>query len=775
MSDVSFFVTHGAAFWQALTGVSLAIGGLAAWKLVDRGMRARAARVREALGSAAPSPNPNDHGKPVTLSGTLQLEEDDASREAIAATVVPRGLEQSEEPTPKAKGSAAAGKKLSLDVAGVRVVLDGPIEILVGSRETERCIGRAQGQTLLWDFAGGLGALPPAFGARVLAAGDRVIARGVLRHDPQWGQSYREGSASFALDVEKGDSDLRTIVIAYEGRPRPLARPKTRTVSRALMAPLGVFVVLCAIGEAAVRLHSPLAWAVATATPFRRNDALGLLRDDVHLSTRATPERIDRAVDLDRLRGKCGDAADDAFAHHELARAATLAADCNEPWREAGIHVAAADFPRAADAFARARKRDAHLPFTLSEATAYIVAGKHDQAALALRGLARGWDDARAARARLECAALYEEHRDPQTGEPEAIASLEASDDRDGACSLLGADASRKAPAGNYYYWSGRQNVTDIRSTVALITMERSPADDLEVPTCWASAEDVVFDPRHCLYDVPPALLDSAIRSLEKGPHNPRADFRRAQLTLRLVRSDAYFGEIADARRHVADARALLLGVQGKYSDAELDERSYPFGNANPWDERVADADADARWMAGRARSERKPLDDWDLALDVRGADIPVRRGNDDWHTEMLFAAGKAKHGDVTALAKLADRDARDANQRLWQLALSNDDDALVVRLRDRNMDGRGVVDYLGANQRPELARWVRFDYPTACVTCGLYPLANQIVSRRDAAIAAHADDVATEMGAAARRIRDVLHDRNNAIVLAVISELSPP
>src|SRR5258707_15156741 len=148
MSDVSFFVTHGAALWQALTGVSLAIGGLAAWKLVDRGMRARAARVREGLGSAAPSPNPNDHGKPVTLSGTLRLEDDDASREAIAATVVPRGLEQSEEPTPKAKGAAAAGKKPALERAGVRGGLDGPIQILLGSRDAARCTGRERGQTL---------------------------------------------------------------------------------------------------------------------------------------------------------------------------------------------------------------------------------------------------------------------------------------------------------------------------------------------------------------------------------------------------------------------------------------------------------------------------------------------------------------------------------------------------------------------------------------------------------------------------------------------------
>ena len=97
--------------------------------------------------------------------------------------------------------------KLAIDVAGVKVLLDGPIEILVGSRETERCIDRARGQNLLWDFAGELGALPTAFSARVLCAGDRVIARGILRHDPQWGQHYREGSATFALDVDKTDED----------------------------------------------------------------------------------------------------------------------------------------------------------------------------------------------------------------------------------------------------------------------------------------------------------------------------------------------------------------------------------------------------------------------------------------------------------------------------------------------------------------------------------------------------------------------------------------
>jgi hypothetical protein len=232
-------------------------------------------------------------------------------------------------------------------------------------------------------------------------------------------------------------------------------------------------------------------------------------------------------------------------------------------------------------------------------------------------------------------------------------------------------------------------------------------------------------------------------------------------LHLRLARFDSYLGEIADAREHVAEARALLVLSQGSFTDAQLDD-----GDAyyyRPWQAPPAEnEDLQHRWLANRARTEQKTLDTWDLVLDVRSGQPMTKK--DDWRTEMLMAAGNAKHGDATALARLADRDARDSNQKLWHMALSNDDDALVGRLHDRNLDGRGVVDYLGASPRPELARWVRLDYPTACTSCGLYPLAHQIASRRDAAVAAHADDVATEMGAAARRIRDILNQRENAV-----------
>jgi hypothetical protein len=176
-----------------------------------------------------------------------------------------------------------------------------------------------------------------------------------------------------------------------------------------------------------------------------------------------------------------------------------------------------------------------------------------------------------------------------------------------------------------------------------------------------------------------------------------------------------------------------------------------------------------------RAKTEAASLDEWELALDVRSGVLPMRHQDGDWRLDMLITAGDAKRGDPAALARLADRDGREANHKPWLLALSNDDDALIARLEDRGLDGRGIVDFLGASDRPELRRWVRYDYTTACVTCGLYPLANQIVSRRDAAIAAHADDVAIEMGAAARRLRDILYRRDVAIVLSVISELSPP
>jgi len=93
--------------------------------------------------------------------------------------------------------------------------------VLVGTEETEGCIGRGPGQPMLWDFAGELGALPAAFAVRALAPGDRVIARGVLRHDPPADGRYREGAGTYALTPIDEEGGARCVRLVAAAAPRP--------------------------------------------------------------------------------------------------------------------------------------------------------------------------------------------------------------------------------------------------------------------------------------------------------------------------------------------------------------------------------------------------------------------------------------------------------------------------------------------------------------------------------------------------------------------------
>ena len=294
MSDPSFWVSHGALVWQSVLGAALGAGALAAWKVAPRAMRARARRVREELGAGQHEPLAKDAGALVTIAGTLVAITEEAPRRA-AVTVVPRGHEAAEEPTPKAKSAVVRGARLAVEAGGQRVAIDGDVQVLVGTEETEGCIGRGPGQPMLWDFAGELGALPAAFAVRALAPGDRVIARGVLRHDPPADGRYREGAGTYALTPIDEEGGARCVRLVAAAAPRPLGRTRAKTALRALVGPLAALGVLTAVGEATVRMPWKGAWAVASATPFRRADALEKLRGAVRLSSHATPEKIGRA------------------------------------------------------------------------------------------------------------------------------------------------------------------------------------------------------------------------------------------------------------------------------------------------------------------------------------------------------------------------------------------------------------------------------------------------------------------------------------------------
>lgn len=813
MADLPFLVAHGTVVWQALVAASVVLGGVSASFLVHRAMRARAARVRAALGKPSPEARVLDAGQCVTLEGTLELLPDEVTGTEppeggdAVVTIVPQGLEQSDEAHAKARSATARGARLALDVAGTRVVLDGAVQVLAGSRETERCVGKAQALALLWDFAGTLGALPPkAFAIRALAAGDRVRARGVLRHEPAAleGDSYRTGRAAFALEVDREDPELPLIALAAASRPRPLVRSWGRTALRALPIPLAMVAALAAVGEIGVRTNARGGFIAASATPFRRADALGLLRADIDLRFGADAPKVAQAVAYDLVRGRCGDAADDTFAHHDLSASARISEACGDPLREARAYFAQADFDRAAERFAAARKRDPKFPPTLTEATAYVASGRRDAAAVALRALGKTWEDSPHARERFECAALAIEALGDH---PEVAVNLE---ERAGVtpetpgCLALAADVlhgeKRLQLARRHNYW-GSIPLVDWRKATSLVALEEVPPDAYDGTTLSGSEriEDLVFDPRRGLYTVPPGLAESLVKTLA-ARHDVHGQQLRGQLLLGLARLDSYLGAMDEAHARVHEARAAFQEAHTLALEAEAKARKdaatrgdggdgdgypYDYGYGNGYGRdygrdfgtgyeawRFAGTPAEQRALAFTAM-----LDAFDFALDVRAgtARDDLKSSRLDSSVSVARSAWTSK--DPADLERLARRDTRDINQRLWALALEGDGPGLTRKLDERGLDGRGVVDYLRTRPQlsSDLSRWVRHGYPTTCVTCGLYPLANHIASRRDAAGAAGATDVVTETTLAAKRIRTLLLRRDIAIPLAVISELSPP
>ncbi len=329
---------------------------------------------------------------------------------------------------------------------------------------------------------------------------------------------------------------------------------------------------------------------------------------------------------------------------------------------------------------------------------------------------------------------------------------------------------ARKKLVDRYDYW-GTVPLADWRAITRVVALEELPgtnrAWDLDA---YAQPEDVVFDPRKGLYRIPPGLADAVATALA-ARDDARSQLLRGQLLMGLAHLDAYLGEMADARARTRDALAAFLGASLHAADPVRDDdaRYYDYGYAY--------GQSGNAYAARRAKGLMARASELASALDARDGSPRTEFDATSAGRELELAHRATTQKDPTALEALARRDSRELNRKLWDLALGDDGAGLATRLEERGLDGRGVVDFLAARPAlaPELGRWVRYGYPMACTTCGIYPLANQIASRRDAARAVGAKDVTGETTAAARRLRALLLRRDIAIPLAVISELSPP
>lgn len=798
MSNLSWVVVHGALLWQVALAVSLLGGVFFARFRPDLALRSRAARVREALGTATPSVDARARGTDVTLSGTLAAPRDEVSGVAVV-TVTPRGVELSEEPSTKAVSATREGAPLALDVDGTRVVLDA-VQIVVGSLETGRCVPPAKGKEFLWDFAAQLGALSDKpFGVRSLSYGDRIRVSGRLRHEPDAAApgGYRSGGAAYFLDVPEAAA-TKVLPLAFEGKPRALARGKGSAVLSALAVPLGVVALLGAVGEVTIRIHRPFSLTVASMTPFRRADALGELRTELHLNDHADGALVNRAVHLDLLRGRCGDASEDWFDHGEPIKAAELAEHCGDMVHAARAWFAAGEFERAAHAYQAAREADPRLPPTLSEATAYIAAKMNDRAATMVRGLIPIWEGPQGSRERLECVA---DALDARNGSMETLRTHAKRGPHSEPCAALLADLlsgkereEALAPIVAYRPWSSTDRMAEMLAVEGHAASAKTQRVGLAPP-------DIFIDPRDAI-TIPPALVETALAALGDD-HSVQGEEIRAQLVQRKAAFESFFGDDA----------AALAGMEVLRADLEKRSRhTYTDQQRQIWDStyyaRQYDADylsensqepfvvERARLMKGfdpeKDRGERQAESLLDGAVyisalfathhgDSPAATAFLQKEKSHWYfgrhlTEQILRLHEAHDG--TTIEELGASDTRESNRKLWELAALGDGAGLAARMRAHGLDGRGVVDRVAFHipgGKDELKNWVRWSYPPPCSTCGLYPLANVVASRHDAAVAIGDEEVARDTREIAVRLRALFLRRDTAVVLAELSALSPP
>lgn len=271
-------------------------------------------QAREIIGTTVSIPDRALHGQVVVLEGEVAaggglVASYLGKGEAAMTTISPIGRARSLDGLPLVVSLSRRAPRLWLVTEdGRRVALDGPIEVLIGSREErplrlsrplrrelERLLTRSD--LLTWELLGGKGVV-----CRNVISGDRVRIRGRLLHLPTAddGASYREAAADWVLTAVGGRQEDRRerLVAAVEGGARRWVRAWCALASYVAVGVMVGLSFLWTVGSVVIseednrRLritqasegrcvevdHVP--WlALAAATPTHRRDALERMRE----------------------------------------------------------------------------------------------------------------------------------------------------------------------------------------------------------------------------------------------------------------------------------------------------------------------------------------------------------------------------------------------------------------------------------------------------------------------------------------------------------------
>ena len=165
-------------------------------------------------------------------------------------------------------------------------------------------------------------------------------------------------------------------------------RPGSRfeRLARAIGTPFLAFVFLTTLGEVARRLPASwgLAMGVALVPPTSRVQAAERLRAQLF----AEPKDVARArtiLALDAVIERCERSTEDALRLHLADEASRIAERCGTHSVAARAHYEEGDFERATAEYREARKKAPEAPLELTELTAALVSGHHEEASRLLR------------------------------------------------------------------------------------------------------------------------------------------------------------------------------------------------------------------------------------------------------------------------------------------------------------------------------------------------------------------------------------------------------
>ncbi|MFT3766971.1 MAG: hypothetical protein QM820_15855 [Minicystis sp.] len=385
MSALPWLLVHGPAVWQAGLAV-LVLGALLVAFLRPRIAARHAAKAaRDRLGTPVATLVKPSAGMRVTLTGRIVVEgascqrfEDGSDAAAASAAYAPQGT----------KGAWVTGlnvraERLSLAVGEATVALEGPVEVVAGSREVRREKPLGELPRAVQDrVAAGFKLGAPHFRDHVtvlrsIAAGDVVRVSGVLRRESLAGEAagYRAAAERWALIPDGDEAQAAAgataqggLRLAFEGAPRvrgPLAGWYARHAAAgmalsALLFGIGGEIAFAAASSALQELATgkPAApdaglgpTAIAAATPFRRMAAIEALADALDLRHDEDAVMIERRAALHQMHGDCAAAAKALARQGSLERGAELAEKCRDYAFAAKVFYVAGDFNAASHAW----------------------------------------------------------------------------------------------------------------------------------------------------------------------------------------------------------------------------------------------------------------------------------------------------------------------------------------------------------------------------------------------------------------------------------------